>query len=215
MKDYRRHRGYALIGAMMFLLIVMIMWLGVTRQMGTYLRMEKNLQLQKSYYDDSRIRALAWGLTLLETGYPPTAPYSCKMWVGQTRFVLTFAKTSGYRYIVTARSFGSGDISQPNAPSTFKVPLPEQAKNPNPATGATNVSRTPILSWTAGSGATSHDVYFGTSSTGTFQRDQASTTFSPGRLLYSTTYYWRIDEKNNGGTTTGAVWHFTTRSRHH
>jgi hypothetical protein len=27
-----------------------------------------------------------------------------------------------------------------------------------------------------------------------------------------TTYYWRIDEKNANGTTTGDVWSFTTQS---
>jgi hypothetical protein len=29
-------------------------------------------------------------------------------------------------------------------------------------------------------------------------------------MANSTTYYWRIDEKNAGGTTTGVVWSFTT-----
>jgi hypothetical protein len=46
---------------------------------------------------------------------------------------------------------------------------PGQATNPSPADGATDVSTTADLSWTAGSGATSHDVYFGTTSPGTFQ----------------------------------------------
>ncbi|MHC4095531.1 MAG: hypothetical protein ACYSU3_05685 [Planctomycetota bacterium] len=27
---------------------------------------------------------------------------------------------------------------------------------------------------------------------------------------YSTTYYWRIDEVNDSGTTTGEIWKFTT-----
>jgi len=55
-----------------------------------------------------------------------------------------------------------------NNPSRFyKATLPGQATNPSPANGATNVSITADLSWTAGSGATSHDVYFGTSSPGT------------------------------------------------
>jgi hypothetical protein len=69
---------------------------------------------------------------------------------------------------------------------------------------------TPILTWTAGDGATSHDVYFGTESPGTLQGNQAGTTFDPGTLANATTYYWRIDEKNAGGTTTGDVWSFTT-----
>ncbi|MGA2071725.1 MAG: hypothetical protein ABSG97_10285, partial [Sedimentisphaerales bacterium] len=57
---------------------------------------------------------------------------------------------------------------------------------------------------------TSHDVYFGTASPGTSQGNQAGTTFNPGTLANATTYYWRIDEKNAGGTATGDVWSFTT-----
>jgi hypothetical protein len=66
------------------------------------------------------------------------------------------------------------------------------------------------LSWTAGAGAVSHDVYFGTISPGAFQGNQPSTTFDPGILDANTTYYWRIDEKDNGSTVTGDVWNFTT-----
>jgi len=87
---------------------------------------------------------------------------------------------------------------------------PAQATNPNPADSATGVSTTADLSWTAGSGATSHDVYFGTSSPGTFQGNQTATTFEPGTMTNITTYYWRIDEVNAQGTTTGNVWSFTT-----
>ncbi|NLE60048.1 MAG: hypothetical protein GX616_16980, partial [Planctomycetes bacterium] len=67
------------------------------------------------------------------------------------------------------------------------------------------------LSWTAGAGATSHKVYFGTTSPGTFRTETAGTVFDPGSLLAATTYFWRIDEVNDFGTTTGDVWEFTTR----
>ncbi len=89
---------------------------------------------------------------------------------------------------------------------------PEQATNPNPGDGATGVSVDADLSWTAGSGATSHDVYFGTTSPGAFQGNQPAATFDPGTLANDTTYYWRIDEVNANGTTTGVVWSFTTES---
>ena len=54
--------------------------------------------------------------------------------------------------------------------------LPGKATSPNPANGATAVSTTNDLSWTAGTGATSHDVYFGTTSPGTFRGNQTGTT---------------------------------------
>jgi predicted phosphodiesterase len=87
---------------------------------------------------------------------------------------------------------------------------PGQAGNPSPVDLATDVSLTADLSWTAGSGATTHDVYFGTTSPGAFQGNQSGVTFDPGTMTDSTTYYWRIDEKSTGGTTTGIVWSFTT-----
>jgi len=95
---------------------------------------------------------------------------------------------------------------------TTIVAAPGQASSPSPANAATDVDINADLSWTAGSGATSHDVYFGTSSPGAFQGNQTATTFEPGTMAYDTTYYWRIDEINVGGTTTGVVWSFTTES---
>ncbi|MHC4739627.1 MAG: DNRLRE domain-containing protein [Planctomycetota bacterium] len=87
---------------------------------------------------------------------------------------------------------------------------PSQATNPSPANSAADVSITADLSWTAGSGSTSSDVYFGTTSPGTYQGNQTATTFDTGTMDNDTTYYWRIDEINAGGTTTGTVWSFTT-----
>jgi len=87
---------------------------------------------------------------------------------------------------------------------------PGQASNPSPANGATGVATNTDLSWTAGTGATSHDVYFGTTSPGTFRGNQTATTYDTGTMAEDTTYYWRIDAKNAQGTTTGVVWSFTT-----
>lgn len=91
-----------------------------------------------------------------------------------------------------------------------QVALPAQVASPTPANGATSVPITQQLGWGAASGATSYDVYFGTTSPGTFKVNTTSTSFNPGTLSYNTTYYWRIDSKNGSGTTTGIVWSFTT-----
>ena len=93
---------------------------------------------------------------------------------------------------------------------TATTVAPVKATNPNPADGAIAASVNSTLSWAAGSGATSHDVYFGTTSPGTFRGNQTTITFSPGTLARNTIYYWRIDEKNANGTTTGDIWSFTT-----
>jgi len=88
--------------------------------------------------------------------------------------------------------------------------VPAPARNPSPLAGALGVRPDVQLSWTAGIGALSHDVNFGTISPGSPRGNQATTTFDPGPLEFHTTYYWRIDEVNEKGVTTGAVWSFTT-----
>jgi hypothetical protein len=98
--------------------------------------------------------------------------------------------------------------------TTAPPPPPGQATNPTPANGATNVSQTQDLIWTAGSGIVdSHDVYFGTVNPPPFKGNQTATSYDTGTMVMGTTYYWRIDEKNLGGTTTGTVWNFTATSQ--
>lgn len=80
----------------------------------------------------------------------------------------------------------------------------------NPVSGATNIALQPSLSWTSPTCAQSHDVYFGTTNPPPFIANQTATSYNPGTLSANTTYYWRIDEKNFFGTTTGNVWSFKT-----
>ena len=110
-------------------------------------------------------------------------------------------------------SYNTPNAGKTTVTATSGGGAPAKATNPNPSNGATGIATSPTLIWTAGSGATSHDVYFGTDSTPDsteFIGNQASTSYSPGTLANNTTYYWRIDEKNASGTTTGDVWSFTT-----
>ena len=110
---------------------------------------------------------------------------------------------------------GNGGITTGTVWSFTTAAAPGQATTPNPANSATGVSITADLSWSAGSGTNSHNVYFGTDSTPDeteYKGNQAGTTYDLGTLTASTTYYWRIDEVGNGGTTTGIVWSFTTNA---
>ena len=110
------------------------------------------------------------------------------------------------------------------------VAAPMKAKTPVPQNGSMNARVDQILQWVAGTGATSHDVYFGTDMAAVaaatvdtpdiFKGNQSGVMFDPeeeaavidGELIGSTPYFWRIDEKGPGGTTTGDVWTFTTRA---
>ncbi len=96
--------------------------------------------------------------------------------------------------------------------------------SPDPANGAVDIKQTPILTWTPGVYAVSHQVYFGTdketvrnADTGSPEYkgagDLGSESSEPGKLEWNTTYYWRIDEANNvnpDSPWTGNVWSFTT-----
>jgi len=92
---------------------------------------------------------------------------------------------------------------------------PAKATDPTPSSGTVDGPINPVLSWNSVLSASSHDVYFGTDPTpdaGELQGNQTDNTFRPEALSLNTTYYWRIDEKNSFGTTTGDVWSFTTRA---
>jgi hypothetical protein len=87
-----------------------------------------------------------------------------------------------------------------------------KARSPSPGDNAVDIIPDTNLSWTAGDGAISHNVYFGISNPPAFQDNQTVTTFDPGVLDFNTTYYWRIDEVNGPNTVTGDLWSFTTVS---
>jgi len=89
-------------------------------------------------------------------------------------------------------------------------PLPARVSYIAPADGARNVDINYDLIWTDSAGATSYDVYFGTSNPPPFIRNQTATTFDPGTMAENTGHYWRIDAVNMWGATTGWVWRFTT-----
>ncbi len=89
---------------------------------------------------------------------------------------------------------------------------PSTSWQPQPTDGATDVTSS-LLSWSAGAGATSHRIYFGTVDPPPFAAEQTDTSYLVMDVIYAdTTYYWRVDEKNSAGITTGTVWSFTTTS---
>lgn len=125
---------------------------------------------------------------------------------------LSFSTTYYWR-IDSVNGSGTTSGNTWNFTTTSDPSIPGPASNPSPASGSTRISLTPTLGWTAGSLSTSSDVYFGTDPTpdaGEFKGNQAGTSYGPGTLSNSTTYFWRIDAVNASGTTTGSTWSFTT-----
>ncbi len=107
---------------------------------------------------------------------------------------------------------------------TAALSLPVRASGANPSSGAVDVRQTAVLSWSAGEAAASHEVYFGTDAEAVKNADTSSPeykgrkaigsqSYDPGKLLWDTTYYWRVDEVNNvnpDSPWTGSLWSFTT-----
>ena len=95
--------------------------------------------------------------------------------------------------------------------------VPGAASNPQPRDGATGVRiDAPLLGWSAAPGALSYDVHWAATASAitSGQTTPVNTTSTAvrmaGRRAAETTYYWRVDAKNEAGTTAGAVWSFTT-----
>lgn len=112
------------------------------------------------------------------------------------------------------------DITTPGKTTITGTYNPNLASYPSPANYAVDVALNAQLGWTAGAGAISHDVYFGTSFSdvnnadhstpaGVFKGNQPGVTYNPGALTPEQTYYWRIDEVSGSTTYKGNVWRFT------
>ena len=91
------------------------------------------------------------------------------------------------------------------------------ASNPNPSNAAQSILTDLILTWTAGwSGTITHHVYLGTNfndvndSYAPVAIIEDINSYNPGKLEYSTAYYWRIDEFDGSTACKGNVWNFTT-----
>lgn len=93
----------------------------------------------------------------------------------------------------------------------YFIPAPLPAATPTPADAATAVGQPVTLSWTdTGSGygvAKAFDVW----TNGVIcASNQTATSLLLPTLGYLETLAWRVDARNESGTTTGATWGFTT-----
>ncbi|HRW93208.1 MAG TPA: hypothetical protein P5560_09705 [Thermotogota bacterium] len=130
-----------------------------------------------------------------------------------------YLKVTQYGYSSEPREPKEGE-TQPRGYSsdhTYKLvlntgALPPTPTSPDPSDGETNVELSPTLGWSMSSttGIT-YDVYFGTSSNPPkVANDISAREYSPGTLSYETTYYWKVVAQNAYGTSSSAIWDFTT-----
>ncbi|MHC4474345.1 MAG: LamG-like jellyroll fold domain-containing protein [Planctomycetota bacterium] len=119
-----------------------------------------------------------------------------------------------------ARPDREGSKGVLNAFEIITVEPPETAWNPFPDDEADEVDLAVDLSWSPGTGAISHDVYFGTDYHAVSDANTSSSeyqgrqnvdvnSYDPcGLLEPGMAYYWRIDEVNGPNTVKGDMWSF-------
>ncbi len=99
--------------------------------------------------------------------------------------------------------------------TTAALPPPASPSAPSPADGQTSASLNLVaLDWADVEGAKSYSVFFGTKrrldlndhrGDVSLSRWQLGSALSPG-----TTYFWKVVARNPTGSSTGALWRFTT-----
>jgi hypothetical protein len=159
---------------------------------------------------------------------PFTYDVNITPWVEiQWNFNFTSANGTGYyRFYTRAKDNATNTELPPGTYDTWVLynytnSPPTASTNPSPANGSTDVSTSITLSWSAGNDpdgdSVRFDVYFGTDPTPDASElktsNQSATTYNPGTLSQSTTYYWLIITRDNHSAgTAGAIWHFTTET---
>lgn len=120
----------------------------------------------------------------------------------------TYWGESGYFRIAYSKLTGKTKFAQTSY-SYGDVP-PVSFSYVSPLEGASQQPAEVELDWEDSVGATSYDVYFGTTNPPPFLINKTSSSHDPGTLNSGKTYYWQIISKNSGGNTAGAIWSFTT-----
>ncbi|HOH62865.1 MAG TPA: hypothetical protein PLX34_02380 [Sedimentisphaerales bacterium] len=109
---------------------------------------------------------------------------------------------------------GWGTMGQYGLSEVRFLYVPAQAREPQPADGATDVEVGTALAWRSGREAVSHQVYLGTDADAlTLAGTVDVATFAPA-LEFGSTYYWQVDEVNEADAVTtwaGDLWSFSTQ----
>ncbi len=113
--------GHALLGTMAFLVLAMLLWLASFAVLSSDLRTATSF-VKDDEFDTGPLRAMSWGLTLLETGTPKETPFSCLVDVSKDRsFVITYQQLAANDYTVSVRPATSSDQWLSAAPTTFST----------------------------------------------------------------------------------------------
>jgi hypothetical protein len=167
---------------------------------------------------------LNWNASTGATSYRlqvSTSPFFASTAVNQSGITGTSFDVTGlsngtlYYWRVNATNASGTSAYSTRWSFTTIVAAPSAPTLSSPVNGATGVSTSPTLNWSASTGATSYQLQVSTnssfSSTIVNQSGITGTSYGVTGLTDGTTYYWRVNATNAGGTSSySAPWSFTT-----
>jgi len=123
------------------------------------------------------------------------------------------------KYIRLTATSGHGMLGQFGLSEVRFLYVPAQARFPEPADGATDLSPSTTFSWRAGREAEVHEIYLSTDQQavldGTALVDTvAAAEYAPADLQFGSTYYWKVNEVNDAAATPsweGDLWSFAVQ----
>ncbi len=132
-----------------------------------------------------------------------------------SRQVSGLANTTTYYWRVNAKNTGGTSAYSSTWNFATITAAPAAPTLVSPSNGATGQPTTLTLSWNASSGASTYRLQVSTSSTFATTVVDDSTLATTSRqvsgLTNTTTYYWRVNAKNTGGTSAySSTWNFAT-----
>jgi len=124
MRTTSNRRGISVMLVLVFLALLLTLWGVSYRQVASALRIQ-SVRSQYTLRDQGNLQALAQGLTLLQSGVPPTDPYVCattiQMPSGTQSFTLTFSSAEPDIWTVNSTATQPGETVDP-IPGTFAPP---------------------------------------------------------------------------------------------
>jgi len=115
--------------------------------------------------------------------------------------------TSNNGHILAQASFNGGAVQYVDL---FPAGSPSAPILDYPVNGSIGTPMALTLKWETPIGATSYDVYLGTSPSPALVTNVTTNSYTPPRLASNTTYYWQVVARNSVGAASSVVYSFTT-----
>jgi subtilase family serine protease/sugar lactone lactonase YvrE len=138
---------------------------------------------------------------------------------GQTEGVLSTSSTSfqpaypatpGWDFATGIGSVNASNLLNAFVSAVGTTGVPVAPPLLLPANHSTTTAVTPTLTWNASGGATSYDIYLGTSNPPPMVGNTTTLSYTAAAVSPATMYYWAVGARNSMGTTVSTPFSFTT-----